>query len=894
MAIAYDNSVQIASGVSSPASGTLTTSGTNITVVVVVNTVSGSGAPTSITVGGNAATLIDSITSVAGVGDSFLYIAQNVAAGSTNITVTKTGATFWVKAASYTGTATSGQPNAHLASQTSGTSAAPTVTSSSTANCWAVLGSINGHGLTTAGASTTGRILGADGISILDSNGTVATSSTVTLNVSTGASTNWVNFMVTLAPVAGTAWTKTLTETVTNTDSVLKTATKLLTQTITNTDTLIKTATRTLAEAITNAATFLAQIVHASTLSDTITNTDAFLRSITHVLAETISYADTFIKTASRSLLETLTNTASLLKTAGKVLLETITNSDTFTEGLIMASGPNSPAVTANVTTGALSEQGWTNPNNVKVSDGAFATTSFGGGVDCSEYLQVTDFGFSIPLGATINGILVEVQQKGDATVGAHSACTDVAVRIVKGGVIGSTDKSIAGAWSTTLSYVSHGGSSDLWGQSWIPSDINGSGFGFALSVTQFAQPGTGGSVDHIRITVYYVLSGNLYSQTLTDTMTAVDTILKTGTKLLSETITNTDTFIRSTTRTLTEAITSSDTFTKLRTAFSTLTETITNADTLIKLPGKLLSEAISSADNVVRTASRTLSETLTGAATFIRSMTRTLTEAISTADTFLGQIVHASTLTEALTATDTFLRSMAHSFTEAVTNTDTFAGARVLPFTFSEVLTGADSLIRSAGKTLIDGITETASVIRSVGRTLVETIAETDVFAGARSRVATLTEALSSLDSLVRSISRTLSEAITNTDIFAASRVLVRAYSETVTNTATSIRTVGCAIMESVATSATFSRVLTATRTFTETVTLTPLFKALRNGYDVFWVNVSKSATSLVNAAKSGAGTVTNVVKSVANPTNVAKSAAGAITNAARSAASWINQDRS
>lgn len=749
-----------------------------------------------------------------------------------------------------------------------------------------------------AGSGTTIRSSG-NGYGWGDSNAAIAVAGSNTINF-TSTTASWSSISFAIKPVAGTAYTKTLTETVTNTDSVLKTATKLLTQTITNTDTLIKTATRTLAEAITNSATFLAQIVHASTLSDTITNTDAFLRSITHVLAETISNADTVLKTAGRTVSETVTNTASLLKTAGKMLLETITSTDVFTEGLTVSVGPNSPGTTTDDS--SIGTFAWANPGNAQVSDNVYSVLTA---------IGATSF-YAGPNGTGV---------------------VDGPVKLVKGGTISGSDLSASTNLSTSDTYISYGGPNSLWGLSWTPSEINNSNFGAAFAVmdskdgasqshylkaTNFAfsipAPATisgikvqveakadvaafsvhgDAYVDHVRITVYYVISGNLYSQTLTDALTTADTLIKIGTKLLSEAITNTGTFIRSTSRTLTEAITNSDTLTKLRTAFSTLTEAIVNADGVIKLPGKVLIETVSAADTIVRTVARTLSEALTPVATFIRSMTRTLTEAIGTADTFLAQIVHASTLTEALTATDTFLRTMARSFTEAITNTDTFTAARVLPFTFSEILTGTDSLIRSAGKTLIDGITQTASVIRSVGRTLLETVTNTDVFTAARSRIATLTEALISLDAVFRSVGRTLSEAITNTDIFAASRVLVRAYSETVTNTATILRTVGRAIMESVATSATFSRVLTATRTFTETVTLTPLFKALRNGYDVFWVNVSKSATSLVNAAKSGASTITNVVRSASRPTNVAKSAAGAITNAARSAASWINQDR-
>jgi hypothetical protein len=77
----------------------------------------------------------------------------------------------------------------------------------------------------------------------------------------------------------------------------------------------------------------------------------------------------------------------------------------------------------------------------------------------------------------------------------------------VKGGVVGSTNRAIAGAWPTSaLTYQSYGGSSDLWGETWTPADINASNFGLVLSVN-CADPDDNEDqclVDHFRITVFY------------------------------------------------------------------------------------------------------------------------------------------------------------------------------------------------------------------------------------------------------------------------------------------------------------------------------------------------------------------------------------------------------
>lgn len=143
----------------------------------------------------------------------------------------------------------------------------------------------------------------------------------------------------------------------------------------------------------------------------------------------------------------------------------------------------------------------WTNPGNSISSDNADATASLNTG-DVTNYLKSLNHGFSIPTGATIDGIVVEFER----AVSSPNRATDSAIRIVKGGVIGSTNRSAGAGWPGSDTYASFGGASDLWGETWTPADINASDFGVVLSAT---CPGDGGGtpvaqVDHIRITVYY------------------------------------------------------------------------------------------------------------------------------------------------------------------------------------------------------------------------------------------------------------------------------------------------------------------------------------------------------------------------------------------------------
>lgn len=165
--------------------------------------------------------------------------------------------------------------------------------------------------------------------------------------------------------------------------------------------------------------------------------------------------------------------------------------------------GAKNPKTMENDTT--VGTIAWNNVNNVRVSDDLYASAGF-------------------PLPAFTP--------------------TENSLRIVKNGII-SGDEKIPGkgggaSLPTSDAYVSYGGSSDLWGLSWTINDINASDFGVVFSVVHSADvtnylkatnfnfglssPSTilgilveieqsrstsfgsrSASIDHIRITVYYV-----------------------------------------------------------------------------------------------------------------------------------------------------------------------------------------------------------------------------------------------------------------------------------------------------------------------------------------------------------------------------------------------------
>ncbi|MBI5889668.1 MAG: DUF11 domain-containing protein [Nitrosomonadales bacterium] len=136
------------------------------------------------------------------------------------------------------------------------------------------------------------------------------------------------------------------------------------------------------------------------------------------------------------------------------------------------------------------------------VSDNTYATTTLGDNQQ-SHYLECTGYGFAIPAGATINGITVNVER---SATGANSPIRDLAMRIVRAGAIGATDRSTATTWPITDTVEAHGGAADLWGLGWTAADINSANFGAALAAY---KNGTNGgtftvNVDHMPITVNY------------------------------------------------------------------------------------------------------------------------------------------------------------------------------------------------------------------------------------------------------------------------------------------------------------------------------------------------------------------------------------------------------
>ncbi len=170
--------------------------------------------------------------------------------------------------------------------------------------------------------------------------------------------------------------------------------------------------------------------------------------------------------------------------------------------------GPNNPGSAVNTT--GFGSTAWSNPGNITSAGSPYATVTLTPG-SSSNYLKATNYGFNIPLSATIDGIEVKINRKGEQSFGF--GFEDNVVKIVKGGTISGDNKNSSNTYPTTLSTKTYGSSNDKWGLTWTPADINATNFGVALSTKSNLIISTlTASINYIEITVYYtpIINGSI------------------------------------------------------------------------------------------------------------------------------------------------------------------------------------------------------------------------------------------------------------------------------------------------------------------------------------------------------------------------------------------------
>ena len=126
----------------------------------------------------------------------------------------------------------------------------------------------------------------------------------------------------------------------------------------------------------------------------------------------------------------------------------------------------------------------WSNPNNIKEIDdsNSIITGTTCVGNEYSHYLKVTNFGFSVPTGATIDGINVTLISIQSSTGATGSVRDEIIKLVLADGSIGSEDKHTTVSWPfSPRGNKSFGGVDDLWSESWTAEDINDVDFGMVI-----------------------------------------------------------------------------------------------------------------------------------------------------------------------------------------------------------------------------------------------------------------------------------------------------------------------------------------------------------------------------------------------------------------------------
>ena len=143
----------------------------------------------------------------------------------------------------------------------------------------------------------------------------------------------------------------------------------------------------------------------------------------------------------------------------------------------------------------------WTTASNVGADDAAYAqitAASFDTG-DVSYVLRATNFSMGVPAGATINGIVVEIERYY-----ANGQVIDVDVSLTADGStrVGD-DKSTGANFLTNPAVATFGGSTDTWNAGLTVAQINASTFGVIYKMGASAL-NADGFLDFIRVTGYY------------------------------------------------------------------------------------------------------------------------------------------------------------------------------------------------------------------------------------------------------------------------------------------------------------------------------------------------------------------------------------------------------
>lgn len=127
-----------------------------------------------------------------------------------------------------------------------------------------------------------------------------------------------------------------------------------------------------------------------------------------------------------------------------------------------------------------------------------------------TNFLQATNFGFGVPNDVIVTGVEARIRRDGGSS--SEGAVKDHQVSLVLGGAIQTVNRAYPETWESLI-YVNkdYGGSTDTWGATPSPAQVNSSNFGVVLRVVATNKPTP--KVQTIWMRVHYEEEGSFYEK---------------------------------------------------------------------------------------------------------------------------------------------------------------------------------------------------------------------------------------------------------------------------------------------------------------------------------------------------------------------------------------------
>lgn len=157
-------------------------------------------------------------------------------------------------------------------------------------------------------------------------------------------------------------------------------------------------------------------------------------------------------------------------------------------------------------------DMAWGNPVGAQCDASDDRATAIGSsGRHYTHQLRINNFGMMVPKNAQVSGIeVIVIRRSGNGT-----SISDRTVQLLRNGAPVGMNMRQTGIWDTDWTAVYYGGPTHLWGQKWLPGELNHLSFGVALDA-ELNGPEDRAEIDQVLVTVYYTRGGSTASITAT------------------------------------------------------------------------------------------------------------------------------------------------------------------------------------------------------------------------------------------------------------------------------------------------------------------------------------------------------------------------------------------